>query len=91
MRELAELMEGFNLMQREVQGERDAVAAAARREAAQRTERQLWETVQSGLLPSACRASGVSASPRATSRPSGRCWWAATSTTPSRWSTGGSR
>jgi len=51
VRELAELMEGFNLMQREVQGERDAVAAAARREAAQRTERQLWETVQSGLLP----------------------------------------
>jgi serine phosphatase RsbU (regulator of sigma subunit)/CHASE3 domain sensor protein len=51
VRELAELMEGFNLMQREVQGERDAVAAAARREAAQRTERELWETVQSGLLP----------------------------------------
>ena len=51
VRELAELMEGFNLMQREVQGERDAVAAAARREAAQRTERQLWETVQNGLLP----------------------------------------
>lgn len=51
VRELAELMEGFNLMQREVQGEREAVAAAARREAAQRTERQLWETVQNGLLP----------------------------------------
>ena len=51
VRELAELMEGFNLMQREVQGERDAVAAAARREAVQKTERQLWETVQNGLLP----------------------------------------
>jgi serine phosphatase RsbU (regulator of sigma subunit)/CHASE3 domain sensor protein len=51
VRELAELMEGFNLMQREVQGEREAVAAAARREAAQKTERQLWETVQNGLLP----------------------------------------
>lgn len=52
VRELAELMEGFNLMQREVRQERDAVAAAARREAAQRTERDLWETVQHGLLPS---------------------------------------
>ncbi|HET6690902.1 MAG TPA: SpoIIE family protein phosphatase [Miltoncostaeaceae bacterium] len=51
VRELAELMEGFNLMQREVRQERDAVAAAARREAAQRTERDLWETVQNGLLP----------------------------------------
>ena len=51
VRELAELMEGFNLMQREVREERDAVAAAARREAAQRTERDLWETVQNGLLP----------------------------------------
>ncbi|HTI33079.1 MAG TPA: SpoIIE family protein phosphatase [Miltoncostaea sp.] len=51
VRELAELMEGFNLMQREVREERDAVAAAARREAAQRTERDLWETVQQGLLP----------------------------------------
>ncbi|MGD9696096.1 MAG: PP2C family protein-serine/threonine phosphatase [Thermoleophilia bacterium] len=49
--ELAELIEGFNLMQREVRDERDAVAAAARREAAQKTERQLWETVQHGLLP----------------------------------------
>ena len=52
VRELADLMEGFNLMQREVRDERDAVAAAARREAAQRTERDLWETVQNGLLPS---------------------------------------
>ncbi len=51
VRELAELMEGFNLMQSEVRQERDAVAAAARREAAQKTERQLWETVQNGLLP----------------------------------------
>ena len=51
VRELAELMDGFNLMQREVRQERDAVAAAARREAAQKTERELWETVQNGLLP----------------------------------------
>ena len=44
-------------MQREVRDERDAVAAAARREAAQRTERELWETVQNGLLPArACPA-----------------------------------
>ncbi len=51
VRELAELMDGFNLMQREVRQERDAVAAAARRETAQKTERALWETVQAGLLP----------------------------------------
>lgn len=51
VRELAELMEGFNLMQSEVRQERDAVTAAARREAAQKTERALWETVQNGLLP----------------------------------------
>ena len=51
VRELADLMEGFNLMQSEVRHERDAVAAAARREAAQKTERELWETVQNGLLP----------------------------------------
>ena len=51
VRELAELVEGFNLMQREVQEERVAVAAAARREAVQKTERSLWETVQNGLLP----------------------------------------
>ena len=49
--ELADLIEGFNLMQGEVRQERDAVAAAARREAAQKTERELWETVQTGLLP----------------------------------------
>lgn len=51
VRELAELIAGFNLMQSEVRQERDAVAAAARREAAQKTERELWETVQEGLLP----------------------------------------
>jgi serine phosphatase RsbU (regulator of sigma subunit)/CHASE3 domain sensor protein len=51
VRELADLTEGFNLMQSEVRQERDAVAAAARREAAQKTERELWETVQNGLLP----------------------------------------
>lgn len=51
VRELAELIAGFNLMQAEVRQERDAVAAAARREAAQKTERELWETVQAGLLP----------------------------------------
>jgi serine phosphatase RsbU (regulator of sigma subunit)/CHASE3 domain sensor protein len=51
VRELYELVDGFNLMQREVQQERDAVEAAARREAAQATERHLWETVQDGLLP----------------------------------------
>lgn len=49
--ELVDLIEGFNLMQSEVRQERDAVAAAARREAAQKTERELWETVQTGLLP----------------------------------------
>ncbi len=49
--ELADLIAGFNLMQGEVRQERDAVAAAARREAAQKTERELWETVQTGLLP----------------------------------------
>ncbi|MGD9573286.1 MAG: PP2C family protein-serine/threonine phosphatase [Thermoleophilia bacterium] len=51
VRELAELIDGFNLMQGEVRQERDAVAAAARREATQKTERELWETVQTGLLP----------------------------------------
>jgi serine phosphatase RsbU (regulator of sigma subunit)/CHASE3 domain sensor protein len=51
VRELAELVDGFNLMQREVQEEREAVAAAARRQAAQDTERELWQTVQAGLLP----------------------------------------
>jgi sigma-B regulation protein RsbU (phosphoserine phosphatase) len=52
VRELADLTDGFNTMQRQVFQQRDAVAAAARREAAQRTERRLWETVQHGLLPS---------------------------------------
>ena len=51
VRELADLTDGFNLMQRQVFQQRDAVTAAARREAAQRTERRLWETVQEGLLP----------------------------------------
>jgi serine phosphatase RsbU (regulator of sigma subunit)/CHASE3 domain sensor protein len=51
VRELAELTDGFNRMQRQLIGERQAVAAAARREAAQQTERRLWETVQNGLLP----------------------------------------
>jgi serine phosphatase RsbU (regulator of sigma subunit)/CHASE3 domain sensor protein len=52
VRELWDLTGGFNTMQRQVLQQRDAVAAAARREAAQRTERRLWETVQHGLLPS---------------------------------------
>ncbi|MCB0872659.1 MAG: SpoIIE family protein phosphatase [Thermoleophilia bacterium] len=52
VRELAELTDGFNLMQRQVFQQRDAVAAAVRREAVQRTERRMWETVQEGLLPS---------------------------------------
>jgi len=52
VRELAQLTQGFNTMQRQVLQQRDAVAAAARREVAQRTERRLWETVQTGLLPS---------------------------------------
>lgn len=51
VRELGELVDGFNTMQRQVFQQRDAVAAAARREAMQRTERRLWETVQQGLLP----------------------------------------
>ncbi|HWH13792.1 MAG TPA: SpoIIE family protein phosphatase [Miltoncostaeaceae bacterium] len=52
VRELAQLTQGFNTMQRQVLQQREAVAAAARREVAQRTERRLWETVQTGLLPS---------------------------------------
>lgn len=52
VRELAQLIRGFNAMQLQVFQQRDAVAAAARREVAQRTERRLWETVQNGLLPS---------------------------------------
>lgn len=52
VRELAQLTSGFNTMQRQVLQQREAVAAAARREVAQRTERRLWETVQNGLLPS---------------------------------------
>lgn len=52
VREIADLATGFNQMQTEVRQEREAVAASARREAAQQTERELWETVQQGLLPS---------------------------------------
>lgn len=52
VRELAALAQGFNQMQREVLEEREAVLRSARRDEAQRTERQLWETVQKGLLPS---------------------------------------
>lgn len=52
VREIADLADGFNQMQTEVRQEREAVAASARREAAQKTERELWETVQQGLLPS---------------------------------------
>lgn len=51
VRELAQLIRGFNAMQLQVFQQRDAVAAAARREVAQQTERRLWETVQNGLLP----------------------------------------
>jgi serine phosphatase RsbU (regulator of sigma subunit)/CHASE3 domain sensor protein len=51
VRELGELVDGFNTMQRQVFQQRDAVIAAARRETVQRTERRLWETVQQGLLP----------------------------------------
>jgi serine phosphatase RsbU (regulator of sigma subunit)/CHASE3 domain sensor protein len=51
VRELAELVDGFNDMQRQVLQQREAVAAAAKREAGQATERRLWETVQAGLLP----------------------------------------
>jgi serine phosphatase RsbU (regulator of sigma subunit) len=49
--ELAGLADAFNTMQSEVKEEREQVARSARREAAQRTERELWETVQQGLLP----------------------------------------
>ncbi|MCB0881794.1 MAG: SpoIIE family protein phosphatase [Thermoleophilia bacterium] len=51
VREMAQLIRGFNAMQLQVFQQRDAVAAAARREVAQQTERRLWETVQNGLLP----------------------------------------
>jgi serine phosphatase RsbU (regulator of sigma subunit) len=51
VREVAGLADAFNTMQSEVREEREQVAQSARREAAQRTERQLWETVQQGLLP----------------------------------------
>jgi serine phosphatase RsbU (regulator of sigma subunit) len=51
VRELSGLADAFNTMQSEVREEREQVARSARREAAQRTERELWETVQRGLLP----------------------------------------
>jgi serine phosphatase RsbU (regulator of sigma subunit)/CHASE3 domain sensor protein len=49
--ELDDLAQGFNRMQAEVLDEREQVAAAAKRDAAQTAERRLWETVQQGLLP----------------------------------------
>jgi serine phosphatase RsbU (regulator of sigma subunit)/CHASE3 domain sensor protein len=49
--ELAELTAGFNEMQAQLSEQRDAVAAAARREAAQAAERELWSMLQAGLLP----------------------------------------
>ncbi|MEW6582427.1 MAG: CHASE3 domain-containing protein, partial [Actinomycetota bacterium] len=49
--ELAQLTTGFNEMQSQLSRQRDAVALAARREAAQHAERRLWETLQTGLLP----------------------------------------
>lgn len=51
VRELEELTGAFNRMQAEIVAERDQVARSAQREATQRTERELWETVQKGLLP----------------------------------------
>jgi serine phosphatase RsbU (regulator of sigma subunit)/CHASE3 domain sensor protein len=50
--ELAELATGFNEMQAQLSSQRDAVRTAARREAAQDTERNLWQMLQAGLLPS---------------------------------------
>jgi serine phosphatase RsbU (regulator of sigma subunit)/CHASE3 domain sensor protein len=52
VRELASLTDGFNDMQRDLEQQREAVRGAALREAAQATERRMWETVQRGLLPS---------------------------------------
>ena len=51
VRELRALVGGFNQMQVDLVGQRDAVATAARRDAALTAERELWKTVQSGLLP----------------------------------------
>ena len=90
VRELAELMEGFNLMQRRSRASATRSPRGPAR-GGSAPSGSSGRRSRAGCSPSACRASGVSASPRATSRPSGRCWWAATSTTPSRWSTGGSR
>jgi serine phosphatase RsbU (regulator of sigma subunit)/CHASE3 domain sensor protein len=50
--ELAELTTGFNEMQAQLSTQRDAVRTAALREAAQDTERNLWQMLQAGLLPS---------------------------------------
>lgn len=50
--ELAELTTGFNEMQAQLSTQREAVRTAARREAAQDTERSLWQMLQAGLLPS---------------------------------------
>jgi serine phosphatase RsbU (regulator of sigma subunit)/CHASE3 domain sensor protein len=52
VRELAGLTDGFNEMQHDLEQQREAVRDAALREAAQATERRMWETVQRGLLPS---------------------------------------
>src|SRR5262249_19176182 len=51
VRELSILTRSFNEMPDRVVEERENVAAAARREAAQQVERRLFETVQHGLLP----------------------------------------
>jgi serine phosphatase RsbU (regulator of sigma subunit)/CHASE3 domain sensor protein len=49
--EIAELTTGFNEMQAQLSAQRDAVRTAARREAAQDIERNLWQMLQAGLLP----------------------------------------
>lgn len=49
--ELAELTTGFNEMQSQLSTQRDAVRTAARREAEQDTQRNLWQMLQAGLLP----------------------------------------
>lgn len=51
VRELGALVAGFNQMQVDLVAQRDQVAIAARRDAALQAERELWKTVQSGLLP----------------------------------------
>lgn len=52
VRELGALVAGFNQMQVDLVAQREVVATAARRDAALSAERELWQTVQSGLLPS---------------------------------------